>query len=201
MALPFAHALLVLMSLGGCDPHDADVSGSYAMYFAEATSENINRLRQDLVPPVCEYEQSDPNTLDSQIDEEQIFTDECYKEKVAVEQAFQEEWDLAPLDCRGLSDYNAIELRDAIIPGWETRYEEQCCAESWDDDSTNDPDGNILTPEDCTLRSAPYLYWLSSYSMYVDNKPLETWREEVVMTSEGDLQLTIHVNTRFGDFR
>ncbi len=201
MALPFAHALLVLMSLGGCDPHDAEVTGSYAMYFAEATSENIGRLRQDVDPPVCEYEQSDPNTPKNDIEEDKIFTDECYKQKVEIEKQFQADWDLTPLDCRSLSDYNAIELRDAIIPGWDTQYEAQCCAESWDDDSSNDPDGDMLTTDDCTLRSAPYLYWLSSYSMYVDNKPLETWREEVVMTSEGDLQLTIHVDTRFGDFR
>ena len=196
MALPFVLSLLV-----ACDPHDATISGTYTTYFAESTSENILRLRESLSQPACEYVQSDPRTPKPDIDLEGIFSDECYAERVALEKEFQEKWELTPLDCRTLTDYNAIELRDAIIPGWDTEYEAQCCAESWDDDESNDPDGNMLTPEDCTVRQPPYLYWLTEHSFYVDNKPLDTWREEVVMTSEGDLQMTIHVNTRFGDYR
>ncbi len=196
MALPFVLSLLV-----ACDPHDAEISGTYTTYFAESTSENILRIRESLDQPACEYVQSDPRTPKPDIDEDAIFTDPCYAERVAVETDFQAEWDLTPLDCRNLSDYNAIELRAAIIPDWERQYEAQCCVESWDDDDSNDPDGNLLTFEDCTRRTPTYVSELADVGYYVDNKPLDTWREEVVMTSEGDIQMTIHVTTRFGDFR
>ncbi len=200
MALP-----LVLALLAGCDPHDATVSGKYAMYFSEAVSDNILRLRQQAAyaPVQCEFEQSDP--LADEIDDEKIFDDKCWDEKVAAEEKFQADYKLDAFDCRTFDvapyNSNSIRIRDAVVPGWEQEYEEFCCAESRDDDPDNDPDGDMLTPNDCTVATGKFMDWLDDRSYYVNHGEVTTWREEAVITSEGDLQLTLHMDTPFGDVR
>jgi hypothetical protein len=197
MALPLVLSLLV-----GCDPHDATVAGRFAMYFAEATSSNILRVQQDYPPVECDYEQTDPL---ADIDEKQIFEDECWAKHVEAEKVFQEDYDLTPVDCRtfGGAPYNdnAIRIRDSVIPGWEEQYEAFCCAESHDDDPDNDPDGNILTPDDCTVRTGRYSTFPTEKAFYLYQGDIESYREEAVLTAEGDLQLTIHTTTKFGDMR
>ncbi len=213
MALPFVLSLLV-----GCDPHDATVTGKYAMYFSEAVSDNILRLRRnDSTDTVqCNYTQDDP--LSEDIDSDQIFKDPCWEDKVAAEAAFQKEFDLEPFDCRYFGgaphNGNPIRIRDAMIPGWEKDYEEFCCAESRDNDPDNDPDGNILTSKnrdgesepdsensDCTPVTGKFMDWLDDRSYYLNHDEVTTWREEALMTSEGDLQLTLHMTTPFGEVR
>ncbi len=198
MSLP-----LVLALLGGCDPHDATFKGTYAMYFAAATSSNVQRLRRDEAAVQCEYDQNDP--LADEIDPEQIFADECWADKVKAEKAFQDAYDLTPFDCRtfGAAPYsdNPVRIRDALIPGWDANYEEFCCAEAHDDDPENDPDGDMLTPDDCTVQTARYLNFFDDKSFYLNHGDVATWREEAIITSEGDLQLTLHMDTKFGDVR
>lgn len=202
MALP-----LVLALLSGCDPHDATVSGRYAMYFASATSDNVQRVRQSYAPVACEFKQNDP--LAEEFDFDQIFQDDCWKDKVEAEKKFQEDFGLVPLDCRGFRDapyadgnsQNPVRIRDSIIPGFEAEYEAQCCAEAVDDDPDNDPDGNMFTTNDCTVRQARYMNWLDDKGFYLKTDELTTWREEAVLTAEGDLQLTVHMQTEFGDVR
>jgi hypothetical protein len=202
----------LLALLAGCDPHDATVSGTYAMYFGESTSDNIERLRLDYPPPPCAYEQTDPKIDEADIDYDKLFTDDCYLQKVEIEERFQKDWGLSVVDCRNLEDYNGIELRDAIVPGWEEEYKNYCCEEAFDDDDSNDPEGTIAPFvkdngeigsgfNDCTRRKPTYLGWLDDYSYYLNSGKLETYREEAVITAEGDLQLTFHVDTPFGDFR
>ena len=198
MALPFFMAILA-----GCDPHDGSVNANYAMYFASATSDNILRTKAEEDPVTCSFEQSDP--LSKDIDDTTIFTDDCWKQKVDAEKQYQEKWNLTPLDCRtfGGDPYggNSIRIRDGIVPGWETEYEAYCCEESYDADTSNDPDGDMLTPDDCTVRQPKYLDWLTSKSFYLNTGKVESWREEAVLTAEGDLQFTIHMDTPFGDAR
>lgn len=212
MALPFVLALLT-----GCDPHDATVTGEYAIYFAQATSDNLVRLHDAYNVDDCDYTQTDP--LSDSIDTDQIFKDECWTKKVEAEKKFQDDYKLTPLDCRyyGSKPYNgnAIRTRDTIIPGWEEEYEAQCCVESFDDDPDNDPDGSLFTPRekdengrdtgpynpDCTLRSADYMRWLDDKAYYLNTGKVTTYREEALITAEGDLQLTVHMNTPFGDVR
>lgn len=209
-----------LLFLAACDPHDAEITGDYAMYLSEATSDNLERLRLDYSPPACEFDQSDPRIDEADIKYAEIFTDACYQERVALEKQFQEDWDLTPVDCRDLSELNAIELRDSILPGFEEEYEKQCCIESWDDEKGNydaensftdndpdgvlfplDDDGNLQNNNDCTLMEPKYNTWLNDYAFYLNRGKLETWREEVLLTTEGDLLFTAHTQTPFGDFR
>ncbi len=198
MALP-----LVLALLSGCDPHDATVSGKYAMYFAARTSSNIDRVQRTYDPVDCEYEQTDP--LAKEIDDEQVFEDECWKQKIEAEKVFQDDYGLKGFDCRTFGDApyngNSIRIRDAMTPGWESQYEDFCCAEANDDDPNNDPDGDILTANDCTVRKARYMSWLDDKAFYLSTGEVQSWREEALLTSEGDLQLTIHTTTPFGDVR
>lgn len=200
MALP-----LLLALFAGCDPHDATVNAKYAMYFSEAVSENILRLRQQdaYAPETCEFEQTDP--LADEIDDEQIFEDECWGKKVAAEKEFQDAYNLEPFDCRTFGDSpyndNSIRIRDAVIPGWEADYEEFCCVESRDEDPDNDPDGDMLTPNDCTIATAKFMDWLDDRPYYLNHGDVTTWREEAVLTAEGDLQLTLHMDTPFGEVR
>ena len=211
----------LLVLLAGCDPHDADITGDYAIYFGERTSDNLERLRLDYDPPSCEYVQSDPRTDEADIDFEGIFGDDCYQERVDQEKQFQKDWDLTPVDCRSLRDLNPIELRDTLIPGFEAEYEAQCCVESFDDgdgdydpdnsNKDNDPDGILIYPpdengdsvsnDDCTVMAPIYNTWLNDYAYYLNRGTIESWREEVLYTNEGDLQFTFHTQTAFGDFR
>lgn len=211
MVLPY-----LLSMLTACDPHDAEVSGDYAIYFGAATSDNLERLRLQYDPPACEYEQSDPalptedEAKDGEefIDPEGIFSDDCYEQRVAIEKEFQADWDLLPVDCRNLysgsssnPDLNPIELRASIIPGFEEDFEDLCCAEALDDDEDNDPDGDMLTTNDCTIIEPKYNTWLNDYAFYLHRGTINSWREEVLYTNEGDLQFTFHTQTPFGDFR
>lgn len=199
MALP-----LVLALLSGCDPHDATVKGRYAMYFAAATSSNIERARLAYDPVACEYEQKDPLAKD--IDADQIYQDACWKDRVEAEKQFQDDLGLIPFDCRSFSgspyNDNPIRIRDAMIPGWEAEYEAYCCAEANDADPENDPDGDMFTTDDCTVRQGRYMNWLDDKAFYLKTGEIETWREEAILTSEGDLQLTLHMRSaEFGDVR
>lgn len=198
---------LVLALLSGCDPHDGTVTGRYVMYFAAATSGNVQHAREAYEPVACTYEQDDP--LATEFDYEQIYKDDCWKEKVEAEKKFQDELGLRPLDCRGFRDApysedgtpNAVRIRDSMIPGWEDEYESYCCAEAVDDDPDNDPDGDMFTTGDCTPRQARFANWLDDKAFYAKTDEIVTWREEALLTAEGDLQLTVHMNTEFGDVR
>jgi len=198
MALPFVLALLT-----GCDPHDATVTGNYAMYFAEATSDNILRLKQQYAPSECAYTQNDPRAPD--IDSSQIFADDCWTEKKDAEAQFQKDYNLTPIDCRtfGSSPYNdnPIRIRDTMVPGWEDEYEQYCCVESRDADPANDPDGDVFTTDDCHVETGHFMNWLDDKAYYLNTDKVESYREEAVLTSEGDLQLTVHTSTPFGDVR
>jgi hypothetical protein len=207
MALPF-----VLILLAGCDPQDATVTGQFAMYFAQATSSNILRVQQDYAPVSCDYALSDP--LDKSLDDlsekelrEKLFVDEpCWEERVAAEAQFEADYNLTPFDCRtfGGSPYNdnGIRIRDTLIPGWETQYEDFCCEEAFDDDDSNDPDGNIFTADDCTVRRGRYSTFMTEKAFYLHQGQLDgSYRQEAILTAEGDLQLTVHVDTQFGDMR
>ncbi len=206
MALPLVLSLLV-----GCDPHDATISGRFAMYFAQATSSNILRVKQDYAPVECDYALSDP--LDDKLDDmdekdllEDLFVkEECWGEHVAAETQFQADYNLQPIDCRTFDsapyNSNGVRIRDTIVPGWEERYEEFCCAESHDSDEGNDPDGNIFTTDDCNVRRGRYSTFPTEKAFYLHQGNLDSYRQEAILTAEGDLQLTVHVSTQFGDMR
>lgn len=206
MTLPFVLSLLV-----GCDPHDATVSGDFAMYFAQATSSNILRVKQDYDPVACDYSLTDP--LDEALDdmEEGDFLanlfeeDDCWADHVAAEEQFQADYNLKPIDCRTFDgapyNGNAVRIRDSLIPGWEEQYEDFCCAEAHDDDADNDPDGNIFTTDDCTVRRGRYSTFPTEKAFYLHTGNLDSYRQEALLTAEGDLQLTVHVTTQFGDMR
>lgn len=189
MAVPFVLTLLL-----ACDPHDAEVNASYAVYLGEGTSPNVIYLRSSQVTKPCAYEKTG----------EEVFDDDCYAKQVKEEEAFAKKLGATALDCRNLQGSTPGELRDARLKGFD--YEANCCEESLDDDGANDPDGSELTEDDCTPISPVYFDWLDDNAYYVvtgkaDSNDADTYREEVVLTSEGDLQMTVHTHTTFGDFR
>lgn len=185
----------LLSLLAACDPHDAEVSTSYAMYLGAATSTNIIKAQASAESANCVFDDAS----------EDLFADDCYIEQQDAERVFTDEYGLVPLDCRDLSDKTRQEVRDARLRNFD--YEANCCIESLDDDTTNDPDGNQLTAEgDCTNVEPIFFDFLDDYAYYLMQGTAEsgdtaTYREEVVLTSEGDLQMTVHTTTAFGDFR
>lgn len=87
----------------------------------------------------------------------------------------QETFGLLPIDCRELED-EAARFPDA------------------DYEACLDADGNP--------RGAHWYSWLDDFPYYRKEGKLEPYRVEAVITSEGDLQLTVHMDVaRFGDFR
>lgn len=206
MTLPLVLSLLV-----GCDPHDATVSGDFAMYFAQATSSNILRVEQSYPSPECKFVVTDPlsETIEEMeaedVPSELLEDDDCWAEHIAAEKKFQEDYNLQPIDCRTFDgapyNSNPVRIRDSLIPGWEDQYEDFCCEEAHDDDEGNDPDGNLFTTDDCTVRRGRYSTFPTEKAFYLHRGGLESYREEAVLTAEGDLQLTVHVTTQFGDMR
>lgn len=90
---------------------------------------------------------------------------------------------LTPIDCRQLSE----ELEGQRLAGVD--YETEC---------TFIPEGGG-DPEPIYTN---WYWWLNYYSYYLKEDTIDPWRVEVVQTTEGDLQLTAHVNVgKFGDFR
>ncbi len=194
MAMPFVLTLLL-----ACDPHDAEINASYAVYLGEATSPNVLTLRTVQDKSVCKYADYDKEKPDSQ-----VFDDDCYKQQVKEEEAFAKVLGATQLDCRNLQGSTPAQYRDARLKGFD--YEVNCCEEALDDDTANDPDGSELTEDDCTPIDPIYFDWLDDNAYYVVTGKAEsgdgdTYREEVVLTSEGDLQMTVHTHTEFGDFR
>lgn len=156
-------SLTVLALLVGCNPQDAEVSGSYVAYLANEGSENVLRLERYGVP--------------------------------VSEQAA--DLGLTPVDCRDLDylreDAETEEEADAAVaaerlPGVD--YNTECL----------DENGERKEPSYFTWLNQ-YSYWKSEGNFGPDKK-LEPWRSEAVITSEGDLQLTIHVRVKgIGDMR
>jgi hypothetical protein len=218
-------ALLALF-FAGCQPHDAEVQADYLMYFAAETSDNIARVRQDLDVLTCDYADIetddyayfDPGKKEKSEEDDillgydtgalnaELYTDSCYLNKLEQEQTWQREWQLTPLDCRDLAGvatassadypydgYTPSEIRDERLPG--ARFYSDC--------------GSYADVGDGNYEFTPYVpqffSWLNYYSYYVNGDRLDSgdkiYREEAIITYEGDLQLTVHADTPFGDVR
>ena len=96
--------------------------------------------------------------------------------------------ELTPIDCRDLSSLEEDELAEARLAGFD--YNAECCA-------SVDEDGNCETPV-----QPRYFGWLDDYAYYLREGKVEAYRTEAVITTEGDLQLTVHMDVAgFGDFR
>jgi hypothetical protein len=155
--------LTVLALLVGCNPQDAEVSGTYVAYLANEGSENVIRLERFGVP--------------------------------VSEQAA--DLSLTPVDCRDLDylreDAETTEEADAAVaaerlPGVD--YDAECL----------DAEGNRKEPSYFTWLNQ-YSYWKSE-SAFGPDAALEPWRSEAVLTTEGDLQLTVHMKIPgMGDMR
>jgi len=104
---------------------------------------------------------------------------------------------LTPIDCRDLSSLSEEELADTRLAGADTSM---CCV---DGEGTLDGDDGTCEPIVPTWHT-----WLNQYSYYkLDSKfspdgAVAPWRTEAVLTAEGDLQLTAHIDMPgIGDFR
>lgn len=95
---------------------------------------------------------------------------------------------LTPIDCRDLSYLETDEEKEAArLDGVD--YGAECCASG--------------AGETCTDPLVPaWFSWLDDYAYYLKEGKVEAWRTEAVLTTEGDLQLTVHMDfPQFGDFR
>lgn len=95
---------------------------------------------------------------------------------------------LTSIDCRDLSYLEGDEeIAAARLDGVD--YAAECCTGG--------------SGEDCESPLQPrYFAWLDDYAYYMTEGKVEPWRTEAVITTEGDLQLTVHMDfPEFGDFR
>jgi hypothetical protein len=94
---------------------------------------------------------------------------------------------LTPIDCRDLSGYEEEEIADLRLAGVD--YGAECCTGG--------------SGETCDALIEPkWFEWLDDYAFYLKEGKVEPWRTEAVITTEGDLQLTVHMDVeKFGDFR
>ncbi|MDP2310502.1 MAG: hypothetical protein Q8P18_31075 [Pseudomonadota bacterium] len=95
---------------------------------------------------------------------------------------------LTPIDCRDLTYLGGVEEKEAArLEGVD--YGAECCASG--------------EGEDCTDPIVPaWFSWLDDYAYYLNEGKVDAWRTEAVLTTEGDLQLTVHMDfPEFGDFR
>jgi hypothetical protein len=96
---------------------------------------------------------------------------------------------LVPFDCRDLS---ALETEEEIVAArlGGVDFEAECCVDG------------AGAGEDCERVAPKWFGWVDDYAYYLKEGKVETWRTEAVLTSEGDLQLTMHMDfPQFGDFR
>jgi hypothetical protein len=199
----------LLLALVACDPHDATVEASYVMYFGNDSSKVIELERKAAPDPkACDEENAAPEGGT-------VFDDECYQTHVEEEKTFAEDLSLVPYDCREFpSAYTSIQRREARLKGFD--YENTCCREAIEDEGAVGgrprPDGDELTTEDCTPITPREFPWLDDYAYYIwtakvaegdgtDPHVTPSWREEVVLTTEHDLQMVFHARTQFGDLR
>lgn len=85
---------------------------------------------------------------------------------------------LTPIDCRDLSYLDDPDLE---------------AAERLDD---------VDYEAECDLPEPGYFNWIDDYAYYLKEEKVDAWRTEAVLTTEGDLQLTVHMDIDgFGDFR
>ncbi len=162
-------------SMSACTPMDATVNGTYASYFAVNSSENLYRLRSKLV------DFSKQATLDK------------YK--------------FTPVDCRPpfvAANYNsngkltscADNITDRLAG---TDYGTECGTGTF---PTCASDGTVTDQGSFVPFQRSYFPWITEYSYYVRSENVKPWRVEAVITTEGDLQLTMHNDVgNVGDFR
>jgi hypothetical protein len=110
----------------------------------------------------------------------------------------QEKLGLTPVDCRDLTyladeaddDAEAAELIAAArLTGAD--YAAECCSNA---DATDDFDCNPVQPA--------WFDWMNDYAYFLKEGDVEPWRTEAVITTEGDFQLTVHMDfPDFGDLR
>jgi hypothetical protein len=103
-------------------------------------------------------------------------------------EAAPEKYGLEPIDCRilsGLEDDEAIDA--ARLDGVD--YGAECCTSG--------------SGEECDTPIQPrYFSWLDDYAYFLHEGKVDAWRTEAVLTREGDLQLTVHMDiAKLGDFR
>ncbi len=94
---------------------------------------------------------------------------------------------LVPIDCRDLSGLTEEAIADARLAGVD--YAAECCESG--------------SAEDCQNATEPLWFgWLDDYAYYLTEGKVDPWRTEAVLTKEGDLQLTVHMDfPKLGDFR
>ncbi len=94
---------------------------------------------------------------------------------------------LTAIDCRDLSAMSSAEREAARLAGVD--YAAECC------------EGASAGDEECTIQPG-WFDWVNDYAYYLKEGPVDAWRTEAVLTTEGDLQLTVHMDVgEFGDFR
>ncbi|MFZ5477077.1 MAG: hypothetical protein ACOZNI_09910 [Myxococcota bacterium] len=194
---------LVSLLLTGCATMDAQVWGDYAIFLAAESSENIQNLEG----------------------EGRDFANPTVRENHGITGLFDCR-DLSGLDDDAQRAERLDDDADGSVDG-QFNYEARCCEESHDYvldeetgepvlddegnpvlDTENDPDGDPSTRNDCTAIEPAWFTWLDDQAYYTLDGAFEpggetyAWRTEAVISAEGDLQLTFHIDyPRLGDLR
>ncbi|MSP54361.1 MAG: hypothetical protein EXR69_01955 [Myxococcales bacterium] len=116
------------------------------------------------------------------------------------QQSTLDKYKFESIDCRPMYSEASDDCTDLVTDRLAgTDYAAECGTGSL---RTCDAHGNITDDGDFVPFQRSYFPWLTQYSYYVRSEKLDPWRIEAVITTEGDLQLTVHNNlSNVGDFR
>lgn len=183
LRLAAAGLLLGAVPMSGCTPMDGEITGgSYASYFAVNSSENLYRLRSKLV----DFSQQ------STLDKYKFESVDCRPMFNSANYADSDDGSILTGDFNDCTD----QVTDRLAG---TDYAAECGTGTL---PTCDADGNVVDEGDFVPYQRSYLPWLTQFSYYVRAEKLDPWRIEAVITTEGDLQLTVHNRvSNIGDFR
>jgi len=167
---------LVALVLGGCTPHNAVVEGNWFVWLAANTSGTVDEGKLDAL-------ESDATMY------------ECSGRGWDTEKGRFEDGYVGPA--------NEEEYASARFIGGQCPQAWNSSSEAYDGDYAPycDPDSTdsevlarvLAREEQCeTVDALEFHTWLQDDGFYALTGAMEPWRTEAIITSEGDLQLTVH---------
>ena len=179
----------VAFLLTGCNPQDATVEGDLLVLLSADSSENVKRVEGRETHPIDVIKNGGFSEWD------------CRDLRYLAEEVLDAAGE-PMLDENGLPlmDYAAAD-EERLGKLVEADYLTMCCIQPAEG-------GDTLTFDNCEPKQPAWFSWTNQYAYWAKQVSLKTdgenepWRTEAVLTTEGDLQLTVHVRQPpFEDFR
>jgi hypothetical protein len=169
--------ILLFAALTGCAPNDADVSGDWFVWLAAGSSTTIDREALD-ISKATHFECK--NKWDAKL---------CAFEPAyagPTSGGYDPNDNYIGGDCKRLNDAGNEDPGDGICDG---DYTEDC----------NQEDMDGFAAECAELEALNKNSWIVEDGFYGLSGEMDPWRSEALINSEGDLQLTVHVELEEAD--